>query len=55
MLLISYSDSSFYGLLDLLSGTELNDGQSEIGKEMLHTADLFIADQHFSPNSETIL
>lgn len=23
--------SSFYGLLDLLSGTELNPGQSEIG------------------------
>lgn len=25
-------DSSFYGLLDLLSGTELNAGQHEIGK-----------------------
>lgn len=24
-------DSSFYGLLDLLSGTELNPGQNEIG------------------------
>jgi hypothetical protein len=24
--------SSFYGLLDLLSGTELNGGQNEIGK-----------------------
>ena len=24
--------SSFYGLLDLLSGTELDSGQSEIGK-----------------------
>lgn len=24
--------SSFYGLLDLLSGTELNPGQREIGK-----------------------
>lgn len=27
-----FSISSFYGLLDLLSGTELNAGQSEIGK-----------------------
>ena len=26
------SFSSFYGLLDLLSGTELNPGQSEIGE-----------------------
>jgi len=49
------SDSSFYGLLDLLSGTELNGGQSEIGKEMLYTEESFITDLHFSPNSETIL
>jgi signal transduction histidine kinase len=26
--------SSFYGLLDLLSGTELDPGQSEIGANM---------------------
>lgn len=30
-----YKSSSFYGLLDLLSGTELNQGQSEIGSVAL--------------------
>jgi len=31
--ILSLLPSSFYGLLDLLSGTELNPGQSEIGKK----------------------
>ena len=29
--------SSFYGLLDILSGTELNPGQRETGKVKLHS------------------
>jgi hypothetical protein len=29
--LVLYLPSSFYGLLDILSGTELNNGQREIG------------------------
>jgi hypothetical protein len=36
--LISFLPSSFYGLLDILSGTELNNGQREIGMGSLaHT------------------
>ena len=30
--------SSFYGLLDILSGTELNPGQRETGRISLHTS-----------------
>ena len=33
--------SSFYGLLDLLSGTELNPGQSEIGELTCLSGDIF--------------
>jgi hypothetical protein len=33
--LILFLPSSFYGLLDILSGTELNNGQREIGTRLL--------------------
>lgn len=35
-ILIHLCYSSFYGLLDLLSGTELNSGQREIGEYSSH-------------------
>jgi hypothetical protein len=34
VIISSYGRSSFYGLLDLLSGTELNLGQTEIGRDI---------------------
>ena len=42
-----FRHSSFYGLLDLLGGTELTAGQSEIGDFDL----LFSADDTHSPHS----
>lgn len=48
--------SSFYGLLDLLSGTELNPGQGEIGIEFsVVYGGLSINGFRCSSNSQTVL
>ena len=39
--LVLFSCSSFYGLLDILSGTELNNGQREIGLNLRASTFLF--------------
>lgn len=48
---VSYKNvdfSSFYGLLDLLSGTELNAGQNEIGENVLSFQEKRQTDQNQS-------
>lgn len=47
--------SSFYGLLDILSGTELNSGQREIGKYFRRNAAPFLLTSGFSSDSQAVL